>query len=199
MNYWLVLWVFAITASNLWKFVAISFSMHWVRKVFAMRCLIHGWPWTTLNASSLTWIFVWATVIYSVVLLCIIWVMGGWASTTIYNNYLIMMINTTVILNWVGSIHTIHNVGEIAWSINCLADVWAIMHCRICYWLTCRILNWSMVLILLRLTWLRGTRLNTVLREVHSTWLALASAWSLVWSTHVVFFPTLWAYSSKST
>lgn len=172
----------------MWKLIAIGFSVHWVREVFTMRCLIHGWSLSTLNAATLTWIFVWAAMIYSIILLCHVWMMRWWSAKMI-----VVIIHTTI-LNWVWCIHAVHDVGEIAWSIYCLANVWTVVHRWVCYWLTCRVLYRWMTWVWLSRRWWSWL---DVLREVASTWLTLSCTWSMIRSTHVILFTTLWANSSK--
>ena len=183
-----LLWiaVFAITI-DMRKLIAICFSVHRIWEILSMRCLIHCWSRSCTNATSLTWIFVWATMVDSVMLLSMIWMM--WLRST---SKMVVIFHTTV-LNWVRSVHAVHYVWKIAWTINCLADIWAVVHCWIGDRLACWVLNWWMAWVRLRVAcwWWRA---RVVLRIA---WIALSCIWSLVWATHVILFTALWANSSE--
>lgn len=189
--YWLVLRVFAITTNNMRKLIAIGFPMHWIRKVLTVWCLVHGWSLSTLDAAALAWIFVWATMIDSVVLLRHVGVMRWWSAEMI----IVVVVHATV-LDWVWCVHAVHDVGEVAGTIYCLADVRTVVHRWVGHWLACGVLHRCMTWIRLRMT-CRRWRSWLILREVASTWLTLSCAWSMIRSTHVVLLATLWADSSK--
>ena len=163
--------------------------MHRIRKVFTVWSLIHGWSLSILDAATLAWIFVWATVIYSIILLCHVWMMRRWSTE------MIVIVHATV-LDWVWCIHAVHDVGEVAGTINGLADIWAIVHRRVGNWLACGVLHWWMTRIWLRMT-CRRWRSWLVLWEVASTWLTLSCTWSMIRPTHVILLTTLRANSSK--
>lgn len=100
----ILLWIaiFAVTI-DMRELIAISFSVHWIWEIFSMRCLVHCWSWSWTYSTSLARIFVWATMVDSIMLLCMIRMM--W----LRSREMIVIIYTTI-LNWVRSIHTVHNV-----------------------------------------------------------------------------------------
>ena len=110
---------------------------------------------------------------------------------------MVVVVNS-IVLNRVWSVHAdaVHYVWKIAWSVNSLNSVWTVVHCWVGHWLRGWVLDWLVAWVGLRMTcWWRCTWVVAL----WVTLVVLASAWSLIRSTHVVLFTALWANTSKSS
>lgn len=171
--------------------------MHRVREVLTMACLVHSGSTsisTSLDAASLAWNFIRAAMINSIIM-GHMRVVASWRSR-------LMWIVLLCILNWRRSIHTVHNIAEVTrWTYLSLSDNGAIIHRRISYWLICWVLN-TMISSRLWLAgwnisascpWNRIVCLRWVLWEIIIALLLRCVCVWLIWSSHVILFPTLWA------
>ena len=175
----------------MWKLVAVRFSMHWIWKVFAVRCLIHrtSTPWcsrTTLN---------WATLGRRILVWTVWGVINAIVSIGWFGSYL---------LDWGGGVHAIYKVAHI--GVIGYVGCWGRNHCTIIHCILSRLISRILNTRLINLLRCRASRHDSiavssvVLGHVVLADAILVCCWCavLITSGNITLLSGLWTNTSKS-